>query len=55
MPSAHSEEKEVVARISKKGSCVKLPTFNWLRKTFMVLLQLYVSNREKSTVMAGTH
>ena len=29
MPSAHTEEKEVVARTSKKGSCVKLP-FNLL-------------------------
>lgn len=30
MPSALTEEKEVVARTSKKGSCVKLPPFNLL-------------------------
>lgn len=63
MPSAHTEEKEVVARTSKKGSCIKLPTFNWLsgvlshcgRKTFMVLLQLYFRDHEQSTVLTGTH
>lgn len=30
MPSAHTEEKEVVASTSKKGGYVKLPFFNLL-------------------------
>lgn len=56
MPSAHTEEKEVVARTSKKGSCVKLPPFDLLaevmspcgKSSHIVLLLLCSREHEQS-------